>query len=191
MNMLRVWGGGIYEHDVFYELCDRSGILVWQDFMFACAMYPEDNPGFVGEVEAQARYQVRRLRNNPCLALWCGNMEKPRTGPGAPMGEATIIVQKMVTCITGRGRRPSTRQSWRDLHLVSGAAAATGTGAGCGGSRWRAMDRSRSVARWIAGSHRPSGPSPARLGVSQTAGRKPPGAASTPCQGRCSRPRSL
>lgn len=75
MNMLRVWGGGIYEHDVFYELCDQSGILVWQDFMFACAMYPEDPPNFVDEVEAEARYQVRRLRNHPCLALWCGNNE--------------------------------------------------------------------------------------------------------------------
>jgi len=75
MNMLRVWGGGIYEHDVFYELCNRSGILVWQDFMFACAMYPEDNPSFVDEVEAEARYQVRRLRTHPCMALWCGNNE--------------------------------------------------------------------------------------------------------------------
>ena len=75
MNMLRVWGGGIYEHDIFYELCNRSGILVWQDFMFACAMYPEDNPSFVNEVEAEARYQVRRLRNHPCMALWCGNNE--------------------------------------------------------------------------------------------------------------------
>ncbi|HEY5005295.1 MAG TPA: glycoside hydrolase family 2 protein [Ktedonobacteraceae bacterium] len=75
MNMLRVWGGGIYEHDVFYELCNRSGILVWQDFMFACAMYPEDKREFVDEVEAEARYQVRRLRNHPCLALWCGNNE--------------------------------------------------------------------------------------------------------------------
>lgn len=75
MNMLRVWGGGIYEHDVFYELCNRFGILVWQDFMFACAMYPEDNLSFVDEVEAEARYQVRRLRTHPCLALWCGNNE--------------------------------------------------------------------------------------------------------------------
>jgi beta-mannosidase len=75
MNMLRVWGGGIYEHDIFYELCNRSGILVWQDFMFACAMYPENDPDFVNEVVAEARYQVQRLRNHPCLALWCGNNE--------------------------------------------------------------------------------------------------------------------
>jgi beta-mannosidase len=75
MNMLRVWGGGIYEHDIFYDLCDSLGLLVWQDFMFACAVYPEVPPSFVAEVEAEARYQVRRLRSRPCLALFCGNNE--------------------------------------------------------------------------------------------------------------------
>ena len=74
MNMLRVWGGGIYEHDLFYELCDRLGMLVWQDFMFACAMYPE-NDAYAVEVEFEARFQVKRLRNHPSLALWCGNNE--------------------------------------------------------------------------------------------------------------------
>jgi beta-galactosidase/beta-glucuronidase len=75
MTMLRIWGGGIYEHDQFYTECDRLGLLVWQDFMFACAMYPEDDPDFVHEVDAEARYQVRRLRSHPSLALWCGNNE--------------------------------------------------------------------------------------------------------------------
>ncbi|HEX5848765.1 MAG TPA: glycoside hydrolase family 2 protein [Rubrobacter sp.] len=75
MNMLRVWGGGIYEHDAFYELCDSLGILVWQDFMFACAVYPEEPASFVAEVEEEARYQVRRLRGHACLALFCGNNE--------------------------------------------------------------------------------------------------------------------
>ncbi len=75
MNMLRIWGGGIYEHDIFYDRCDQLGILVWQDFMFACAIYPEHLPAFAAEVEAEARYQVRRLRHHPCLTLWCGNNE--------------------------------------------------------------------------------------------------------------------
>jgi beta-mannosidase len=75
MTMLRIWGGGLYEHDVFYRLCDELGILIWQDFMFACAMYPEHGPVFVAEVEAEAKYQVARLRSHPCLALWCGNNE--------------------------------------------------------------------------------------------------------------------
>jgi beta-mannosidase len=75
MNMLRVWGGGFYEHGAFYDLCDELGILVWQDFMFACAEYPEEPSEFVAEVEAEARYQVRRLRSRACLALWCGNNE--------------------------------------------------------------------------------------------------------------------
>jgi beta-mannosidase len=74
MNMLRIWGGGIYEHDVFYELCNRLGLLVWQDFMFACASYPEDE-SMSTEVEAEVRYQIRRLRNHPCIALWNGNNE--------------------------------------------------------------------------------------------------------------------
>ena len=74
MTMLRVWGGGIYEHDAFYECCDEQGILVWQDFMFSCAAYPE-TPAMIREVELEAAYQVRRLRSHPCLALWCGNNE--------------------------------------------------------------------------------------------------------------------
>jgi beta-mannosidase len=74
MNMLRVWGGGIYENDAFYRLCDEKGILVWQDFMFACGMYPW-NDEFLKSVETEAVYQVKRLRNHACLALWCGNNE--------------------------------------------------------------------------------------------------------------------
>jgi beta-mannosidase len=74
MNMLRVWGGGIYEDDRFYELCDELGILVWQDFMFACSMYPGDAP-FIENVRQEAIENVRRLRNHPSLALWAGNNE--------------------------------------------------------------------------------------------------------------------
>jgi len=73
-NMLRVWGGGYYESDDFYDLCDEKGILVWQDFMFACAMYPGTKE-FVDNVKGEALYNVNRLRNHPCIALWCGNNE--------------------------------------------------------------------------------------------------------------------
>ncbi|MCK5137421.1 MAG: glycoside hydrolase family 2 protein [Bacteroidales bacterium] len=73
-NMLRVWGGGIYEKDIFYDLCDKHGILVWQDFMFACNMYP-GHPEFLESVGKEAAYNIRRLRNHPSIALWCGNNE--------------------------------------------------------------------------------------------------------------------
>jgi len=74
MNMLRVWGGGAYEEDLFYHLCDSLGILVWQDFMFAGSMYPSDS-AFLNNVKEEATQQVQRLSNHPCLALWCGNNE--------------------------------------------------------------------------------------------------------------------
>jgi beta-mannosidase len=74
INMLRVWGGGVYEDDVFYDLCDKYGIMVWQDFMFAGALYPADSSA-LRNIEAEIRYQVKRLRNHPCIALWCGNNE--------------------------------------------------------------------------------------------------------------------
>lgn len=74
-NMLRIWGGGIYERDVFYQHCDRMGILLWHDFMFGCASYPDHLDWFMDEVRREMRYQTRRLRNHACLALWCGNNE--------------------------------------------------------------------------------------------------------------------
>jgi len=73
-NMLRIWGGGVYEDDKFYELCDEAGILIWQDFMFACAMFPGDE-AFLDNVKHEAIDNVKRLRNHPSMALWCGNNE--------------------------------------------------------------------------------------------------------------------
>ncbi|EMD39457.1 glycoside hydrolase family 2 protein [Gelatoporia subvermispora B] len=73
-NMVRIWGGGIYEPDVFYDICDEMGILVWQDFQFACGVYPAYDE-FVASVKAEAEDNVRRLRHHPCIALFCGNNE--------------------------------------------------------------------------------------------------------------------
>ncbi|MDF2178601.1 glycoside hydrolase family 2 protein [Aliiglaciecola sp. CAU 1673] len=74
MNMLRVWGGGVYQDDAFYRLADKHGILIWQDFMFACTLYPGDE-NFLANVRQEAEYNIKRLRNHACLALWCGNNE--------------------------------------------------------------------------------------------------------------------
>ncbi|MBM2841050.1 MAG: beta-mannosidase [Bacteroidetes bacterium] len=74
MNMIRVWGGGIYEQDIFYTLCDRLGLMVWQDFMYACGEYPEQ-PWFLKQSKEEAEKVVRRLRNHPGIVVWCGNNE--------------------------------------------------------------------------------------------------------------------
>ncbi len=75
MNMMRVWGGGIYEKEIFYKECNRLGILVWQDFMFANALYPDYNQNFMANVQDEVAKAVKRLRNHACLAIWCGNNE--------------------------------------------------------------------------------------------------------------------
>ncbi|NML67880.1 glycoside hydrolase family 2 protein [Hymenobacter sp. RP-2-7] len=74
MNMVRVWGGGIYENQYFYDTCDEMGLLVWQDFLFACSFYP-GNPEFTDNVRQELTYQVRRLRDHPSIAIWVGNNE--------------------------------------------------------------------------------------------------------------------
>lgn len=86
-TMVRIWGGGVYEPDVFYDLCDELGLLVWQDFQFACGVYPgvasppaegiapKPYPDFVENVRKEAEDNVKRLRHHPCMAVWCGNNE--------------------------------------------------------------------------------------------------------------------
>jgi beta-mannosidase len=74
-NMLRIWGGGIYENPYFYQLCDKAGIMLWQDFMYACAYYPDDKKEFIEQVEKETEWAVKNLRNHPSIVLWCGNNE--------------------------------------------------------------------------------------------------------------------
>ena len=104
MNMLRIWGGGVYEHEAFYEACDELGLLVWQDFMFACGLYPA-NAAFQASVRAEAEAAVKRLRHHACLALWCGNNEDYMlaesvglAGPGVPADrfEARAIYEQLL-----------------------------------------------------------------------------------------------
>ncbi|MBC8041119.1 MAG: hypothetical protein H7Y06_11290, partial [Opitutaceae bacterium] len=75
MNMIRVWGGGVYAGDDLLDACDELGLLVWHDFMFACTTYPTYDDAFLASIEAEARDAVRRIRHRACLALWCGNNE--------------------------------------------------------------------------------------------------------------------
>ncbi len=83
-NMIRVWGGGIYENDQFYDLADEKGILVWQDFMFACTLYPSDK-NFLEQVKEETAYNIARLRNHPPSRFGAATMKLPwllRTGGG-------------------------------------------------------------------------------------------------------------
>ncbi len=103
MNMLRIWGGGIYEQDQFYAICDQLGLLLWHDFMFACAPYPENDADFVREVSAEIQYQVTRLRNHPSMALWSGNNEVQilyqtltSSIPGAPPLSGLLYFDEMM-----------------------------------------------------------------------------------------------
>jgi len=74
MNMIRLWGGGKFENDCFYEICDSLGLLIWHDFMFACGMYPATEE-FLGEVQEEITHQIKRLQSHPSIALWCGDNE--------------------------------------------------------------------------------------------------------------------
>lgn len=73
-NMIRVWGGGQYEFDIFYDLADEAGIMIWHDMMFACAMY-KGTQDYLDNIAAETRDNVRRLRNHPSIAMWNGNNE--------------------------------------------------------------------------------------------------------------------
>ena len=101
MNMLRVWGGGVYENDCFYDLCDEYGICVWQDFMFACSAYPAHDKEFMDNVRAEAVQNVRRLRHHTCLALWVGNNELEQGNVGTepwqmPPADYAALFEKLL-----------------------------------------------------------------------------------------------
>lgn len=116
MLMLRVWAGGIYEDDAFYDACDELGVLVWQDFLFACGMYPA-HPDFLASVEREVEAAVRRLRHRASLAIWCGNNEDyaiaesiGQYGSGKDMArfDARVIYEELLPRICARldGQRP-------------------------------------------------------------------------------------
>lgn len=111
-NMLRVWGGGIYEKDIFYDFCDEKGVMVWQDFMFACADIPENEKEWAKKAEEECVYQVKRLRNHPSLVYWCGGNEKTGSfGAKISLGDrfTNVILRGIVDHYDGT--RPFARQS--------------------------------------------------------------------------------
>ncbi|MGO8950367.1 MAG: beta-mannosidase [Ktedonobacterales bacterium] len=110
MVMIRVWGGGIYETDIFYDICDELGLLVWQDFLFACGIYPAHET-FLQSVRSEAECAIRRLRHHPSLALWCGNNEdydiagqqgRPLSGPVTESFPARIIYEELLPELCAR-----------------------------------------------------------------------------------------
>ena len=118
-NMLRVWGGGIYENEIFYETCDKLGIMVWQDFMFACADIPDTEEDWLKNTLEECEYQIKRLRNYPSLVYWCGGNEK--TGSfGSLIKCGDNFVDVTLRGLVGHldGTRPYARQSpcsWTDI----------------------------------------------------------------------------
>ncbi|MGI6714421.1 MAG: glycoside hydrolase family 2 protein [Bacilli bacterium] len=111
-NILRIWGGGAYEKDIFYDLCDEAGILVWQDFAFACADIPDDNKEFVDNFMDEATYQIKRLRNHPSLIYWCGGNEKTGSyGNCITHGDHLVNVALYGLVQALDGTRPYRRQS--------------------------------------------------------------------------------
>jgi beta-mannosidase len=96
MNMLRAWGGGIFEQDWFYDICDEAGICVWQDFIFSCSSYPSFDAEWMANVRQEISENIRRLRHHPCIALWCGNNEIEQGILGAEWDESRMGIEDYV-----------------------------------------------------------------------------------------------
>lgn len=93
MNMLRVWGGGLYESELFYNIADEYGIMIWQDFMFACGMYPTTEE-FLKSIKKEVIQNVQRLKNHPSIVLWAGNNENEAALYGDWYGTGTKQIYK-------------------------------------------------------------------------------------------------
>ncbi|MDE5669930.1 MAG: hypothetical protein K2I14_00475, partial [Eubacterium sp.] len=138
MNMIRIWGGGYYGSDQLYDLCDEKGILVWQDFMFACLMYPFYEKEFLDNVKEEIAYNVKRIKHHASLALWCGNNEIEFMFAHLPEGQKIVKWYKkffyeilpeeirkedkttsyIETSPIGRGfRKNITADNWGDTHM--------------------------------------------------------------------------
>ena len=131
LNMLRVWGGGLYEFDDFYDLCDEKGIMVWQDFMFACSDIPEEED-FVAKFEKEAEYQIKRLRVHPSIVYWCGGNEK--TGSfGIQKGRGDRVVNVILRGLVDAldGTRPYEKQSPYSVNDVANDLSSGDSHAGC------------------------------------------------------------
>ncbi|MCX8170874.1 MAG: hypothetical protein N3E47_02720 [Candidatus Bathyarchaeota archaeon] len=109
-NMIRVWGGGVYEPDYFYDFCDREGIMVWQDFMFACAIYPQVEE-FLNLVKQEAELIVKRLRNHPCIVIWCGDNEVDQMYAALGLDPSENKISRIILKDTCRRLDP-TRPYW-------------------------------------------------------------------------------
>jgi beta-mannosidase len=107
-NMFRVWGGGIYENDIFYDLCDKNGIMIWQDFAFAA--HSPDYPEYQESIQREVKENILRLRNHPCIALWCGNNEMDLVWNllmkkyfGIPLSKDTNVLSSLISLLPPAG----------------------------------------------------------------------------------------
>ena len=112
VNMLRIWGGGSFERDFFYDYCDEQGIMVWQDFMYACSDIPDDDKAWIDNTVRECEYQIKRLRNHPSLVYWCGGNEKTGTY-GLQISKGDYFINCVLTGLvrTLDPTRPFARQS--------------------------------------------------------------------------------